>query len=453
MKISQRLFLVLIVLIHALYFVGSIFLKTYMNNDSVEYLAQAKNIAEHASFYASNWDVWPHNPAFYTLRPPLYGILVLLTVYSTSSAYVLLFVQSVMSVFIWWKLARVCRQYLPGIHETLLYLFLIGSLLLNPVQLVLCNSIFSDVFFQFILTLAFFQLLDFVQFRQLKHFWFYVVFTALALFTKPALVYFSYVNIALCIWMYFKIRRHRAVLLGALVLPFIIIMVSNINQRVTGYYHYSASKVENLWTYNTTNFLNMKYGHDSGYAYKVAIWQESKKQEGYAAQYGFVDSACTHVLKENLQSYITYHAQGVLNFFIAPGREFINGYLKKNEAAPKSFIKEVNVNGWQGAWDYFQSQPIFLLLLNVLVTLWNVFLLLGLIGFVLLRRIPLYIKIITILLIFYIAGVSSLAIGTARYKIAIYPILLFCNACYFRLSTNPLILRFKNRLLPPFGAF
>ncbi len=401
-----------------------------MNQDSVEYLAQAHNMVYHGSFYAANWDVWPHNFSFYSLRPPMYGLLVLVTAEVSSNVYVLLFVQSVLSIFIWVKLRHFVLQFVPAVNESRLHLYLVLALLLNPIQLVLCNSVFSDILFQFFISLSFFSLLNFIYFKKSNYFLYYTMYIVFALFTKPAFVYYAYFNILFAWYVYFKLKRSWTVIACSFILPLFIIMVSVINKRVTGYYHFSSSKVENLWTYNTTNFLNLKYGHDSGYTYKKEIWLQSKLQPDFEHQYQFLDSACTHVLMQNIVSYTWYHSQGVLNFFVAPGREFVNSYLDQDEAQPKSFIKELNVNGWKGVKNYFTSQPLSLFLLNVLVVLWNLFVLLGLCFFVFSKRIPLPLKISALILLLYIAGISSMAMGTARYKVAIYPVLLFCST-YF----------------------
>jgi hypothetical protein len=136
------------------------------------------------------------------------------------------------------------------------------------------------------------------------------------------------------------------------------------------------------------------------------------------------------VFLKNSNSYALFHAQGVLNFFLAPGRDLIYSYIGKDDTEPKSFIRELNLNGWAGMKNYFSSPSLLLFLVNVLVTPWNILLLLGLLAFTFSKRVPFEIKIIAIFIILYIAGVSSLAAGTARYKVAIYPILLFANG-YF----------------------
>ena len=130
----------------------------------------------------------------------------------------------------------------------------------------------------------------------------------------------------------------------ALIMPLVLFCVSANNYKNTGYYHYNSSKVFNVWAYNTTNFLNMKYGNDSGYVYKNEIYRLSLSQPDFKRQYEFVDSACTHVLISNITSYSMFHAQGVVNFFLAPGREFVNGYMGIPDSQPKSFIKELKTH-------------------------------------------------------------------------------------------------------------
>ena len=255
---SKKTFLISIVLIHAVYFIGSLFLRSYMNGDSMEYIYQAKNIVDQGSFYASNWDILPHNPAFYTLRPPMYGLMVLFTLHWSSNPFVLLFFQSALSIFIWIMLRNYLLKFIPGLSQKRLHIYMILALILNPVQLILCNSIFSDILFQFFISLAFFSLLNFISGRQTKYFLYYTLCCVLALLTKPALVYYAWINIILGLYFYFRIQKRWIIIACTLVLPLVLFIISSINKKVTGYYHFSASKIENLWTYNTTNFLNMK---------------------------------------------------------------------------------------------------------------------------------------------------------------------------------------------------
>jgi hypothetical protein len=332
---------------------------------------------------------------------------------------------------VWISLASTVKQVVPELDESKMYFVLLLGLLLSPVQLILCNSVFSDILFQFLLCLAFFNLVDFIWGRSVRRYAYYILFCVLALLTKPALVYYAWVNVGLAVYLWLKVKRSVSVLALSFVLPMVMGIVSLINENVTGYFHYSSSKVENLWTYNTTNFLNMKYGHDSGFVYKRYIRTLSREQPNFKRQSIYLDSACTNVLKQNLVPYTVFHAQGVVNCLIAPGREFVNGYLNRNEK-PMSFIKELNVNGWSGLKNYFAAQPWPLFLLNIVITVWNILLLVFLGLFAFNRRFPIVLRIIVVLLIFYIAGISSLAIGSARYKIAIYPVLLFAMACVFR---------------------
>ncbi len=399
-----------------------------MNNDSPEYMAQANNIIDHASFYTAYWDLYPHNPAYYSLRPPLYGLLVLITINLSTSVYVLLFFQSLLCIFVWLGLRRYLLHFIPGINQNRLHAFLSLALILNPVQLILCNNVFSDILFGFLLSFAFFSLLNFISRKEPKYFLYYTIFIALGLLTKPALVYYAWINIILGIFFYLRVQRSWILLVYPLLLPLIIFFICIINKNVTGYYHYSSSKTENLLSYNTTNFLNMKYGSDSGYSYKIELLKLSANQADFKQKMQFTDSACMHVLKQNIKGYTLFHLQGMVNFFLAPGREFILSYLSMKDSTPKNFLKELNLNGWNGIKNYIASQSIVLLLVNIMVTGWNVFLMLGLVVFAISKKVPFQLKLIALVLILYIAGVSSLALGAARYKTAIYPILIYCNA-------------------------
>jgi hypothetical protein len=399
-----------------------------MNNDSPEYINQAYNLIHHGSFYAANWDEMPHLPEYYSMRPPGYSLLVLVTLVLTGSPWALLIAQSVLSILLWMKLHHVIQHWYPRIPEKALNRYLLLALCLNPVQMILCNSIFSDILFQTLISLAIFSLLDFFEKPDVKPYIACTAFLVLALLTKPALVYFAWIHLAFSVYLYFRVYRKPFLLWIGWVMPMVVMLVSLAQYRVTGYYHYSCSKVFNLWAYNTTNFLNMKYGNDSGFVYKSDIYCQSMRRPTYREQYRFVDSACTTVIARNATSYALYHAQGMVNFFLAPGREYLIDYMKLNTIVPHNFMKDLNVYGIDGVRIYLASQPVALLLINFLATLWNLILMIALVYFVFYRRIPWIIRISLLIIIAYFAGVSSLALGTARYRLAIYPMILFCAA-------------------------
>src|SRR5436190_21559546 len=98
MQFSKRAFVFFVIVIHAIYLGLSWYYQSWLNPDSADYIEQAYNLVHYGSLYARIWEAWPHDPGMLTLRPPLYGIMVLATYTYLSTPVLLLVLQCAMSI-------------------------------------------------------------------------------------------------------------------------------------------------------------------------------------------------------------------------------------------------------------------------------------------------------------------------------------------------------------------
>ena len=91
------LFWLSVVLVHVIFFGVFYFNNNIYMADSKEYLYQAYNIKNYFSNYCADLAI-QINPALYTKRPPLYGLMILMLKTIYNSNYFILFVQNLFSI-------------------------------------------------------------------------------------------------------------------------------------------------------------------------------------------------------------------------------------------------------------------------------------------------------------------------------------------------------------------
>src|SRR6478752_1224276 len=99
---------IFIIAIHALYFIIAINTGSIYLVDSYGYLHQAKNIIEHHSWYAEDWNA-PILIDYFTFRPPLYALFIIVCKSIVTSDFSILVMQNVMSIFnifLLWKMLK-----------------------------------------------------------------------------------------------------------------------------------------------------------------------------------------------------------------------------------------------------------------------------------------------------------------------------------------------------------
>ena len=139
---------IFIIAIHVLYFliackIGSIYLV-----DSYGYLNQAKNILLHQSWYAEDWNA-PMLIDYFTIRPPLYAVFILLCKTLFNSDYFVIAIQNVLSIvnfFILWKLLSEFK--IPQKNTSVM---IVLGLIFFPSQLIHANFIMTEIVFQTLL--------------------------------------------------------------------------------------------------------------------------------------------------------------------------------------------------------------------------------------------------------------------------------------------------------------
>jgi hypothetical protein len=159
---------------------------------------------------------------------------------------------------------------------------------------------------------------------------------------------------------------------------------------------------------------------------KIAeMMKEAAAKSSYHDYSVFIRDESIQIIKNNLPSFIFLQMKGIANFFIDHGRWDLYAFFDKQP--------QENSNGWKyylekdglsGAINYLEQFSPFLFFYLLAVYLVNILLTTSFILFLANKKINPALRMIIFLLVAYIACVTGM-IGSARFRMAVYPFLLF----------------------------
>ncbi len=395
---------------------GHIYLK-----DSFEYIHQAENLKSGNYWYSGDVSQ-PFNKDQISQRPPLYGFSLMIAKSIIANDHITLFLQCLFGAFVFYSILFLLKEMKVRIEYPIL-LFI--PLLFFPTQMIYANMIMSELLCQIMITLSFFFLVMFLLNYKTKHLLFFHVFISLAILTKPVWYLFWIPSLLLMSFLFWnnKIRIYHSLFLLIPIATVLFICFYNFNQ--TGYFHYSSVKRTNMVNYNVYLTLTNKFNSTEAFHQIMDVRDSAETKASYKEYCQYIEAANTRIIIENLPMYLWLETKGILNFFIDHGRFDLYGFF--------SSPPEENMNGipWYyrqkgiiGIKEYLSHFPIILIIYLPLICLVNVLITLCFILFLFDKKIPLEIRIAAFLFIFYLAFITG-PIGAARFRMPIYPILLF----------------------------
>jgi hypothetical protein len=197
--------------------------------------------------------------------------------------------------------------------------------------------------------------------------------------------------------------------------------------------------------YNVYLTLAQKYSPDSANNIISNINKAATTKGTYKDFAQYIENENTRIIKENLPTYIWLETKGIFNFFTDHGRFDIYSFF--------SLPPEENMNGlyWfysnygiKGVQKYISQFPIGLIIYLPIIALINIFISLCFILFLFNPKIPLEVRLSAILFVFYLAVITG-PIGAARFRMPIYPILLFTLPFGFDILKNKLTIKSNNK--------
>jgi len=414
---------------------ASIYLK-----DSFEYLNQAKNITS-GNFWYSGDIHQIFNNDLVSQRPPLYSFFILIFKSIIHSDHFILLIQCFISIFIFTLVYKLYQKFGKETPSP----FIFSLLLFFPTQLIYSNMIMSELLCQAMVFLSFYFMIIFLINHKQKNLFLFFLFISLAILTKPVWYLFWISALLFMIYLLYKkiIPIYSFIYILLPIATIFLICLHNYNQ--TGYFHYSSVKRTNMVNYNVYLTLAQKYSPDSANTILADINKTALMKGTYKDFAQYIEDENTRIIKENLPTYIWLETKGIFNFFTDHGRFDMYSFF--------SLPPEENMNGlyWfyshygiKGVQQYLSQFPIGLIIYLPIIVLVNIFITLCFLLFLFNRKIPLEVRLTTILFIFYLAIITG-PIGAARFRMPVYPILLFTLPFGFDILKEKLTRKSKNK--------
>jgi 4-amino-4-deoxy-L-arabinose transferase-like glycosyltransferase len=424
MKLTEgRKYLLFISLLHLVFFILAITVGNIKLPDSIDYIWQAENIESKGSFYAYDFSQ-PIKIDYYSKRPPFYGLFVWGITSIIPSLYAVLFLQNILSIVSAWLVYKLLKQNFkvakPALWAALLWVAF-------PNQLLYANMIMTETVLQFLITAAFYT---FVKFLYAPHKSNYIFLNnmvlAVAVLTKPVMLYFWVVNLLFFIVIAVKQRRFFLPL-PVLLIPAVMLVWMENNKATTGYRHYSSITHVNLKDYNTKFFLLSKYGEDVADSTISKINAKVATLPTYQQQVEYIKDTTTSIILGDVWGYGKFHAKGMVNFMADPGRfDYVN-FFNVPQTESVGLMHYISKGNWAEMKQFLSSQPLWLIVVMVLGIIANGVVLISALGLLAAKHTPLLIKLYLLAFVCYIWFLTG-AIGAARFKVPIYPLLIIAAA-------------------------
>ncbi len=420
---KRNITLILVLLaVHAVYFLLALHYKRIYNGDSFEYIYAAVNLKESGFFYSGN-PAMPIEPEYMTFRTPLYPLFLTAVYTFALNNWIVLALQNLLSVWNIMLARRILFRF--GYHARYDWLFIL-LVLAWPAQFIHANTIEPEILLQSCVLLYVHQLLLFFKNRQTKYAWGMSLILIGGLFVKPVLYPYTAIHLLLMLFLLLRKRhvlQHRAQQVLTAVLPIIAIIGYNSwNAARTGKFHFTSNQSFNAIYY----FYYYKSSTEGIPEAQKFLREERAKMAAmpvFSDRYDYANERGKALLKENMAGYLPYHLKHSIRFFVDPGKGDIDlftgrltyGQLYSDQT--RGFRAYTEAYGWwRGVIRFAGDQPS--VWLAGVVFLFNLMKMAGLVLFAISRRIPPGVRIFVVAFLAYFALLTG-PISTPRYVLPV----------------------------------
>ncbi|MEX0980771.1 MAG: hypothetical protein WD577_03685 [Bacteroidales bacterium] len=405
---KYRIVLITVALLQLGFLVIQLFQQNYFLDDSAEYLRAADNLIGERMLYCGDTEK-AIDPALYTKRLPGYPVFLMLIRFFSTSMVPVIILQMLLSLG---SVLLMLKLFSPGKQGNWL---LLPLLLLFPAQFIYSNMVMTEILFQFVLMMAAFRLYRYIQTGKIGMLWLYQLLLIVAILIKPVMYLFIVPNVILFIVLYYR-SRQRLVLISGLIPVIFVIILGGVNQQRTGYYHISSIQQINLVDYNLYYFLMNRDGEQAARSAKERIHITCDQVKDFKEQSECLTNAATSVFREDLKGYALFHLKGMVRFFVDPGRFDLYNFFGIEKQQGKGFLYHLNQGGLKGAWSYFISQPVLVVIALALIALVNLLRLFGFLAFLFNRSFKPEFRLFLFFLIAFLAFASG-PLGASRFML------------------------------------
>ncbi len=425
MKLSDKIYIFLIVGLHFLYFIFALTIAETHTLDSDEYIKTGENILLHFTSYNGQYSS-SFKPELYHLRPPFYGLFLSITSLFGSFYKLSLLIQNILSIYLWLKIGQFVKR---STDSKVIYPCIFFSLILFPVQLIMVNQFMADFLLEFVFFFAFLNFVKFTENSDLKYWIILNVLLGVAVLIKPILLYFWVPIFGFSIQFYFKDKNVK-IWLGAALLPLVILCWSWRNYYHTGQFEFTSIQHQLALEANIQHMDIAKYGYEVGHLNYKKIDKEVAALPNYADRIKTIHRIEKERISDNPFMFIKLYANGFINGLLNPGRLEFNLFFKLTPKKEVGLFTNISSRGFQGLIAYLHSINIMLILFLIVGFIFQLLLFISQI-FLLSK-----VKVLNIESKFFI-GVTILyalsasgVFGFARFKLLYFPF-LFIGFVFF----------------------
>ncbi len=404
-----------LLLLHGTFFFYAVNKKNfYLTPDSYEYLNQRENWLREGHFYQGNPDE-PHRMYLETRRPPLTALILAAIKSICPDDVCIPIVQNLLSLLLLIYTMIILRKTDSSFNLLLVPFFL----LFFPSQMIYASRIMADVFFQVLIFVAFCFLL-----YGRGHLFAFFLFLTLATFVKPILfgVWLPALLILLLLSKKLSLKiRHFA---GVITMASAVILFSWFNYQKTGVFAFSSAAESFLPDYVALPVLHLAEGKEKAMEMHDAIHEKAQQANDYPSYRSrLIDQSLSVAIRYPLTTLFLW-IKGVIQFFIDPGRWDLLAFTgRQPEEYPDGWLHRFKWQGFVAAFEHWFKQGVCLSVFSIVAM--GVNLMLTFSFFLMLKdaRYPLLFRMMAAVVVIYLAVMTG-PMGSARYRLAIFPLLL-----------------------------
>lgn len=418
LRFRDGIFILLVVLIHAVFFGLALHYGKFYNGDSYEYIQQAFNIKEHGFFYSGNMAL-PISPELKTLRTPGYP-LFLLGIYSlVVSNKLVLLVQNLISILnMLYARSFLTQMGYDKKYDWLLLVFITAF----PSQFVYANTVAPDILLQSGALLYFVAAILLWRTSAFRYLLRMSVVLTFALFIKPVLYPFAAIHLFVVLGFVFRKKQDRLRMILTAFIPIAAIALYSFwNFQRTGKFHFTSIQSFNA-IYYYHNFVSATQGISKGRAFLDSTRRSVAEVPDFSDRYNKAHQIGVASLAQSPGAYLWFHLRKSLVFFFETGKgelDIFTGNVTFGQVYADQTVRfgqVVKQKSLPGIVEYLLSQPIAVI--AILVLIFNVFKMVGVVSFLLFARIHALEKWLFVLFILYFALITG-PISNAHYVLPV----------------------------------
>lgn len=424
--LGVREFMFFALLLHLVYGIYQAKQGRYYLKDSYEYEWAAKNLLNEGILYSGDRSL-PERMDYYSKRPPVYPLFLLACLLNP---WVVIFVQSLLSLFNLFLAYKILKQLLPDEVEPNFGLFLL-LLAWYPAQAIYTQLIMTEILFQTEICLMVYCLLRAQQSRHIGFETLYTLLLMAAMLTKPIMYLFALLHIVGMVFWAWKYNKKFVYVL--VFLPLLTVQVySHWNENRTGYWHFSTIQTLSLFQYTSQHVLNAALGEENAVLLTDSVWDRSLQIKDFKTSQELLLDFSNNTLKAYPKIFVLQTLKGMLNFFLDPGRfDLYHFWGMKNEEG-EGLQRQFSAQGYQGLIAYILKQPWQWVILLPVLILGNALRWVGMGLFAGIKSVPLEKRLIIGIFILYLAGLTGTS-GASRFAVPVFPLTMVGTIAFLQI--------------------